>query len=477
MADLAELPTTSNLVEQPETLWARTTTEIYAMDVAEIRAFQLDAFRRRFETLLPRIPMVTKLAAELGLSRIDAIEDAAPLLLKHSVYKSYPISFIEKNQFDRLTRWLNNLTAHDLSGVEAGGAETIDDWIDLLDTNTPIRVRHSSGTSGKLSFLPTSTAEDERAADTWRSFFEGFGDEPDAELSGLEEAPIIFPSYRYGAMAQHRRLNALQRHLFGGNGDMIITLNKGRLSADALSLGGRLQAAAAKGELGEISLSAKLRERREEFLRSQAQAGNDVRDFFAALPEKLGGRRIQILGAIGQFYDMAAAGLAKGMERVFASNSLVMMGGGMKGRELPADYMETICRFLGTNQIRDGYGMTELTMATRSCPHGHYHLPPVYIPFILDPKTGEQQPRTGFQKGRLGVYDLSRTDIWGGFLTGDAVEIHWGDTSPCACGRKGAYLTKNIRRYSQEEGGDDKITCAGAPEAHDNALEFINRID
>lgn len=31
----------------------------------------------------------------------------------------------------------------------------------------------------------------------------------------------------------------------------------------------------------------------------------------------------------------------------------------------------------------------------------------------------------------------------------------------------------DIRRYSEIEGGDDKITRAGAPEAHDKALDFI----
>ena len=217
-----------------------------------------------------------------------------------------------------------------------------------------------------------------------------------------------------------------------------------------------------------------MRERREEYLRAQAQSGQDVKAFFETLPERLGGRRIQLLGSVGQLYDMAVAGLANGMEGVFAPDSLIVMGGGSKGREMPEGWHETICRFLGVPDIRDGYGMTEMSMSMRSCPHGHYHMPPVYVLFILDSKTGEQQPRTGVQEGRLGFYDLTRTDLWGGFLTGDAVTLHWGDITPCACGRRGAYLTKSIRRYSQEEGGDDKITCAGAPQAHDNALARIH---
>ena len=242
--DQAERGSVSSLVDQPEKIWSLSTTDIYAIDIEETKAFQLDALRKRFDKLVPNIPMVSKLAAEHGVTRIDDLADAAPLLLKHSVYKSYPLSAIEKGQFDRMTRWLNNLTTHDISGLNTDGVDTIDDWIDALDSNTPIRVRHSSGTSGKLSFLPASTAEDARALPTWRTFFEGYGDEPDAEISGLSEAPMVFASYRYGAMAQHRRMNALQHTLFNDNPDMIVTLNKGRLSADALSLGGRLAAAA-----------------------------------------------------------------------------------------------------------------------------------------------------------------------------------------------------------------------------------------
>lgn len=464
-------------IAHPEQIWTWSTTDIYSMDVDEMRAFHLDAFRHRFETLAPRIPMVERLAAEQGLSKIDDLRDVAPLLLKHSVYKSYPLSFIEKAQFDRMTRWLGNLTTHDISATDVGGVETIDDWIDTLDRQTPIRVRHSSGTSGKLSFLPASTAEDARALPTWRTFFEGFGDEPDSHVTGLETAPFVFPSYRYGAMAQHRRMNALQHSLYGGDSDMIVTLNKGRLSADALSLGGRLTAAAAKGELGDVALSPRLRERRDEFVAAQARAAEDTREFFAALPGRLGGRRIQFLASVGQLYDMAVEGRGNGLEAVFAPDSLIVMGGGSKGRDLPDGWLATICRFLGVPNLRDGFGMTEMTMSMRACPHDHYHLPPVYIPFILDPKTGEQMPRSGVQQGRLGFYDLTRTDLWGGFLTGDAVTLHWGDATPCACGRKGAYLTKNIRRYSQEEGGDDKITCAGAPQAHDNAVAFLNNLD
>ena len=51
--------------------------------------------------------------AKQGVDRIGSVEDAAPLLFDHRVYKSYPMSIIEKRQFDRLTQWLRRLTTHD----------------------------------------------------------------------------------------------------------------------------------------------------------------------------------------------------------------------------------------------------------------------------------------------------------------------------------------------------------------------------
>jgi hypothetical protein len=117
--------------------------------------------------------------------------------------------------------------------------------------------------------------------------------------------------------------------------------------------------------------------------------------------------------------------------------------------------------------------MSEISGAVRICPAGHYHIPTWVIPFLLDPVTGEQHPRTGVQTGRYGVFDLNAESFWAGYLTGDEVTLSWGDTEPCSCGRTGPFLHGDIRRYSEKEGGDDKITCAGAPEAYDKAVDFI----
>lgn len=128
------------------------------MPAAEVARIQLQGVRKRFAELREKLPPLRRLGEETGICEIADLNDAAALLFKHSVYKSYPVSLIEKNRHDRLTKWLDNLTTEDLSGVDASDIESIDDWLDMLDRNAGVRVIHTTGTSGKLSFLPRRNA-------------------------------------------------------------------------------------------------------------------------------------------------------------------------------------------------------------------------------------------------------------------------------------------------------------------------------
>src|SRR3546814_1659182 len=86
---------------------------------------------------------------------------SSDLFLPHTAYKSYPLSFLERNRFDALTRWLDGLTAIDLSGVDVSGIDSIDDWLRRLEETTELKVNHTFGTTGKLSFVP-------RTKEQWR---------------------------------------------------------------------------------------------------------------------------------------------------------------------------------------------------------------------------------------------------------------------------------------------------------------------
>jgi hypothetical protein len=288
----------------------------------------------------------------------------------------------------------------------------------------------------------------------------------------VEQAPVIFPWYRYGAMAYHRLFEGMLRHLFAGEEKMIFALNPGRLSADAISLAGRLRAAESKGELGQVQIAPKIAARRAELLQEQAEAPQRVAKFIERLRSQIAGRSVAVMGALPQLFDLASAGVARGAERLFDPVSHVAAGGGNKGRNLPEDWDQTVMRFFGVPRLSDGYGMSESIASSRACSQKRYHVPAHVVPFVLDPVTGEQAARAGTVTGRFGIFDLNARSYWGGFLTGDKVTLTWGD-QPCACGRLGPYVHAGIRRFSESEGGDDKITCAGAPDAHERAIEFI----
>jgi hypothetical protein len=450
-------------------------TERYSVPYGEVAKIQLERLRQLLADLPAKIPMLRKLIEGQGLGAVSSLEAAAPLLLRNATYKSYPLSFLDKGQFDRLTHWLDGLSAHDLASIDASACRSIDEWIDLIERESEIRIVHSSGTSGKLSFLPRSERELRWVGEIFRRYSEGFGGEPDARpAEGLDTMPIFFPSYRHGAMEGNRLIYSIVKHLRHGNDSEVIALNPGRMSADALSLGGRLKGAESKGELGRAQVAPHLLARRDELLRERAEAPQRLREFFASFIERYRGRRVIVISAgWSQLFDMAVEAESKGIAGVFDPSSVILIGGGTKGRVFPGDYQQRVAKFLGVGAIRDGYGMSECLAATRSCPQGKYHIQPWLIPYLLDSKTGAQAPRSGVHRGHLAFLDLLPVTYWGGFLTGDEVTLNWGDEEPCSCGRIGPYVHNEIRRYAESEGGDDKITCAGATAAHDRALDFI----
>jgi hypothetical protein len=460
------------LIDNPELLVELTTTEKFSFDPVELEEIQLAALKKRFDELVESVPVLAKFAEAQKLEKIEKIEDGALLLLPHTMYKSYPLSALENNRYDRLNKWFRTLTAIDLSGVDASQCQSIDSWIDLLDEKTDVRIRHSSGTTGKLSFIPGNVAEQRTQAMGFARFFQGFGDEPDAAVRGVGEYPVISFGHARGAMSTARNMQAICKHLYGGNQDMIVFSNPGRLSADMLSLGGRLQKAQSQGELGKLQISATLMARREEFLKEQREEPERLQAFFDRLADEFRGKPVILQGVVPIVAKAAIEAVARGLENLFAPESLQQFAGGTKGQILPDDYTDIVARFSGVPYPRTGYGMTESASSlTRMCPSGRFHLPPNIIPYQLDPGSGDILPRTGTQTGRYGIFDVAAQHRWAGFLTGDQVTINWSET--CSCGRRTPFIVGDIRRYSEIEGGDDKITCAGAPAVHENALQYM----
>jgi hypothetical protein len=457
--------------ERPQDMVWQSANASLAMDAATVSAIQLAAVQKRFADLRDKLPPLARLAEENGVTEIAQLNDAASLLFKHSVYKSYPVSLIEKSRFDRLTTWLGNLTTADLSGVRTDGLESVDDWLDALLRDAGVRVIHTTGTSGKLSFLPRGPLDEPLQLRTGRLSQETLGQ---PEPTGLDQVPTIVVGQRTMFNGYGANIEALVTHLYGGDEAMMLTMDNGRLSADVLSLAGRLAAADNKGELGRSQISPAILKRLDQFVEAQKTAPERRARFFDTLFDRLRGQRVMMAGNWSMYLEMMEAGSQRGVSGVFSPDSLFLCAGGTKGKVMPEGYREDIAAFLGVEKLAESYGMSEMTSLMPKCEAGKYHAFPWMLLFLLDPETGEPAPRTGTHTGRFGVIDLAYQQRWGGVLSGDEVTMTF---DRCACGRDGPFIDDEVRRYSEKEGGDDKITCAGAPEAHDNALAFLAELD
>jgi hypothetical protein len=443
---------------------------MHHVEPERLAALQLSALQLRFTELRDRIPVLKAIADEQDVSELDTAEDVVPLLFQHSVYKSYPASLLERNRFGQLTKWLGRLTTHDVADAPVDGCDSIDAWLDVLDSETELRVCHSSGTAGQMSFLP-------RALDEWGSMFEAFRcglfqfSDPDglADHSG-EYFNLVWPLYRYGRGAITRVPEMALGPMLGGSEERLHVLRQGRLSSDSMYLAGRVRAASARGELDQLEINPALHARREQFEREQRELQQSLPRFIEESIERLRGERVWILATWNVLYGMAQAGLDRGVSNVFAPDSLVTTGGGAKGQVVPDDWEEAVKRFVGVDRIQHAYAMTEMTGLSKLCEHGHYHYEPWVIPFVLDPDDGHLLPQTGVQTGRSAFFDLMPNSYWGGFISGDEVTAHW---SPCPCGQTTAHIERRIDRFSDKRGGDDKITCAASDDAHRAALEFL----
>ena len=103
----------SSVVLNPEDVasWAELPMEtLLSLPLSAVEGPQREVVGRRFRELRSQITALDKLAARQGVDRLVELDDVVPVMFDHRVLKSYPLSLIEKRQFDRLTGWLNRLT-------------------------------------------------------------------------------------------------------------------------------------------------------------------------------------------------------------------------------------------------------------------------------------------------------------------------------------------------------------------------------
>jgi hypothetical protein len=482
MNELAKIgPGQDTALEKQALAWMADPFEAFGMSVTamhsvpreEAEAVQLAGLNLRLAQRREQIPVLAKFVEAQGIGEVATLDDGARVLFNHDVYKSYPVSLLAKGQFDRLTRWLDRLTPYDLSALDVSACKSIDDWLLLLREQSPLDVATSSGTSGTMSFFPRSKADYWIAAKCIKvQLLQKFGEPIDWEAFDSPRHALT-PFYNDGHSTV-ARIPVYFKELFCKGDDALLhTALPFKASADLMWLAARVRAAQAKGDGSKVDVPESLLARKGEWEKLSAEIPAMQADFIRKSIPELAGQRVLALGITAMFWEIARDGLAAGAKAAFAPGSAVMGGGGAKGLVLPDDFEQTICTFFGVDRLNDGYGMTEQNGFMVSCEAGRFHIPPWASLFLLDPESGGVLPRQGVQAGRAAFFDMTHDGSWGGIVSGDRVEASY---EPCACGRSTVHLHNKIQRFSELQGGDDKITCAATPAAQADALDFLTSL-
>ncbi|MNF32338.1 hypothetical protein D3C76_150800 [compost metagenome] len=464
------------LLNDPAALVEHSLQNWKQMPAEQINTLQLAGLKRRFAQMRDSIAVLKKLADAEGIEHIENLDDVVPLLFEHTLFKSYPPSLLEKNNFAAINKWLGKLVipelAQKIATVDVSACTGLDDWFETMDGAIPeLCLSHTSGTSGTLSFLPCSTREFEKASEVRKLYAWNMtgADTPDPQLH------TAYPYYRKGYLSHLRGMRTLVRVLLPDLSHFHPAYPS-TLSSDVLRLGARLRAAHTNGTLDRLVMAPELLAKKKVFDQQQAEMPQHLAAFFDDIATRLKGKRVYIGGTWNLLHNMAKAGLERGLEGVFHADSYIATTGGAKGVIPPENWREDVMRFIGVKTLHESYAMSEVVSGSAMrCEQGNYHFSHTAIPFLLDPETSKPLPRQGRQTGRAAFFDLGADIHWGGFITGDEVTIEWSE--PCLCGLHSRYAVGAIARYSEKNGGDDKITCAASEQSHREAMDFLNTLE
>lgn len=470
MSNISDL---EKVVNDPTTMIDIGTEKLWSIDPSEVEAFQLSTIARTFSDLRDRLGILNNLAEDIGVTEIREISDITSLCFPHTTYKSYTERFIETNDFGKLTRWLSAFTTHDLSAVDTSGCTSMEEWISVIERETPVRPMCSSGTSGKISFFPKST--DEQLFSHYAYMFGnmGFADEDD---SGLQTRKVDFFCPWPVASGHHNLPTAFRilrdHHYAGIPGKHVFTVGQGHWDLDLHWLSSKLQAAANRGETlqlapNQVVLRDRLREVRELELQNK-EAEWDA--FLNELVVTHADQRVFVMAAAPQLYSIALEAQKRGLTINLTPDSYIQAGGGsgLRGAAFPSDWMDVV-RAAVPHRFNENYGMSEINAVARLCSAGQFHFPPWVFLSVLDPDTGVPLEREGTVVGRLALFDLLPKTYWGGCISGDRVSVQF--SGDCGCGRKGPRISPDIARYASLK-DDDKITCAASAGAYERATDL-----
>jgi len=429
----------------------------YRATSIDLRELQLAAVRERFAEKRGKIKVLNRRAGEAGIEQIRSFDDLVPLLFSHTNYKSYPDAFMDNGQWSNMNRWLQTMSSVPVTGVELEGIRDADDWIERLSAAGHYAYA-SSGTSGKCSFLD-QTLEDVSFAQ--KGFNTAFTEAWAPHVPANRHITFAFfparGAHRYTAIG-HRFLSekvAASGQLYYLSDEPLRSspgIRAGQLRR-GLAAGTVLPAEVATFEAQHAAQAKTMRARMDEFIDQICETRHQPLMLSVQWP---------------QAFQVAEGLRARGVkDGDIHPDTMLQMGGGLKGVILPGDFEERIYSFfcLPEDHYATCYGMVEMTGL---CPFEHhlkgYAFPPWQVPLILD-KSGQKllnpEDGEGVVEGRLAVFDLLAEARWGGVISGDKVTADFSSGD----GLTGPLIT-SVARYQELEEGEDKLSCAGTLDAY-----------
>jgi hypothetical protein len=416
---------------------------------ADLEPLWLQAVNERLTRHRERIPVLGRLADEVGITRIERFDDLIPLLFAHSNYKSYPESFIAKGRWDLMNKWLDTLSSMRVDNVDVDGVADQDDWVDRLHA-AGHKAYVTSGTTGKNSFLPQTQSDEDLSL---KMLIQSTERQP-LFADGQRRPIFIFgPKYGHHRAALHFR-TLVERF---GRPDASYFLTEEPMRIAEITRMGGLRKRIADGTAMPSEIAAF---ERETTARQEANAKR-LDELMDALIEHRH-EPMYVVGFWAQYWLIVERARARGVQPgEFHPDTVITGGGGTKGAAMPPDYQEQILGFFGISpdRVTGGYGMSEVSTALGEV-DGRYRPAPWVIPLLLD-DSGEKRidQDAGQADGRFAFFDTSLEGRWGGVITGDHVTVDFSVSTP-------SVVAGSIERYSALEGGDDKLTCAGTIDSY-----------
>ena len=379
---------------------------------ADLEPLWLQAANERLAQQRERIPVLGRLADEVGINRIERFDDLIPLLFAHSNYKSYPEGFIAKGRWNLMNKWLDTLSSMRLDERRRRGRQRPGRLGRAPPRRRPEGVRHEWDHRQEL--LPAadavrrrSVAEDADPVDPAPAALRRRAAPSDLHLRPEARpppgrAPLPRRSSRRSGVPAPATSSPRSR----------CASRRSRAWARCASASPKAPRCRARSPRS----SARRRTRQE----ANAQRLDELMDAAHRAPP-----RAHVRGGFwAQYWLIVERARARGVAAgEFHPDTVITGGGGTKGAGLPPDYEEQILGFFGISpdHVTGGYGMSEVSAALGEV-DGRYRPAPWVIPLMLD-DTGEKliDQEAGQADGRFAFFDVSLEGRWGGVITGDHV--------------------------------------------------------